>query len=677
MKSTNPIVLLLTIVLATLPFQSYSQENILDKTISISFENETLKSVIKKIEQQTGVSFAYSKLSDLNKKVSGNFVAQKLSVALDALFKDTNISYKEIAGKITLFESKKPQSKAERVTIHGYITDAKSGERLINANVYNPDNYLGTISNNYGFYSYSAQTGKMQLSVNYMGYQTQTFHFGLENDTTLNISLQVKSDELKEVTVLGSQSNQVENTQMSMNDIPIQKLNKIPVILGEADVLKVLQLLPGVQAGVEGTSGIYVRGGGPDQNLFLLDGVPVYNPTHLLGFFSTFNPDAINTVKLYKGGFPARFGGRLSSVVDITMKDGNKNKLKGNVSVGLISSKLELDGPLFSDKTTFMLSARRTYMDVLVQPFLFFSNKAESHYKTKAGGDFHDYNLKIKHSFSAKSQIYVSAYSGKDGLSITDNWDYHYQQKAINSQDETEVAWGNNIASFRWNYLFSSKLFSNTTLTYSKYNFDVNLRYLSEATDANWIEDEQFNYHSGIEDYSAKIDFDYYPHPNHAVKFGTAYIRHHFSPGVTHLKYDFTDYAEQNSDSTWGNRHVYANECASYLEDEISLSARLKLNAGLHLSLFNVDEQNYWRLQPRFSLWYKLTSDVALKASYSRMAQHLHLLSNSGISLPTDIWVPVTKNFKPPLSDQLAVGTAINLPKGFNLTLEGFYKKME
>ncbi|MFA9388492.1 MAG: carboxypeptidase-like regulatory domain-containing protein [Prolixibacteraceae bacterium] len=682
MKTTKLFLLLYTAVLTTLPLQSFSQETPLSRTITISFNNETLKSAIKKIERQTGVSFAYSKLTDLNKKVDGNFVDQKLSTMLDALFKNTNISYKEIAGKITLFESKKPQSKAERVTIHGYISDAQSGERLINANVYNPDNYVGTISNNYGFYSYSAPTGMLKLEVTYMGYQTQTFHFDLENDTTLNISLQAKADELGEVTIIGSQNNPVENTQMSMIDMPIQKLKKVPAIFGEADVLKVIQLLPGIKGGTEGTSGIYVRGGSPDQNLFLLDGVPVYNANHLMGFFSVLNPDAIKSVKLYKGGFPARFGGRLSSVVDVTMNDGNMKELHGNFSIGIISSKFLLEGPLKKDKTSFLISARRSYLDIVAQPVLWYNNK-ENNEDTNASAFFHDINLKLNHIIDDKNRLFFSGYNGKDygKLGYTDSYLSGEREDTVDYKMTTNIGlgWGNTIGSARWNHLFSNRLFSNATLTYSKYSFIAESNFTTFGLyDDQKIEDF-FRYKSGIEDINAKIDFDYYPIQKHNIKFGAGYTHHYFTPGVTRLKFEneLPDFVNASIDTTYGNREIGANEIASFIEDNFIVNKNLKLNAGLHLSVFFVDGKTYINPQPRINLRLKTSNNIALKASYSRMAQYVHLLTTYNISMPSDLWLPVTKDFDPPVSDQFAVGSAFNLPKNFSLTIEGYYKKMK
>jgi hypothetical protein len=561
---------------------------------------------------------------------------------------------------------------SQKITINGYISDQATGERLINANVYDAKTMQGSISNTYGFFSLTLPSGDINLMASFLGYEPQKIKFSLQKDTTINFYLKVKTDELKQITVYGSGGiqNKIESSQMSTVELSSQKIKNIPVILGEADVLKAIQLLPGVQSGTDGTSSIYVRGGGSDQNLFLLDGVPIYNAGHLLGFFSVFNPDAIKTVKLYKGGFPARFGGRLSSVVDVTMKDGNMKEIKGDFSIGLIASKLMLEGPITKDKTSFMISARRTYLDILAKPLLM----AED---TKGGAFFHDYNLKINHIFSNRSRLYFSSYFGKDKAFLKE--DYNYTDCTDN--EDFDLSWGNIISSIRWNYMINNRLFSNTTLTYSHYQFNIckddTYYEYDENNNVNFKDINYYNYKSGIRDLAAKIDFDYFPSPTHSIKFGGDYTCHYFTPGATHKKSDYGDSSTSEIDTTYGNNNIYAHEWSAYIEDDFTVGEKLKINAGIHFSLFNVESTNYFRTQPRLSIRYKASDTWSLKASYSRMAQHVHLLTTSGISLPTDLWVPITKDSDPPISDQVALGTAINLPHNLTLTIEGFYKNMQ
>ncbi len=561
---------------------------------------------------------------------------------------------------------------AQKATISGYISDKESGERLINANIYNVKTLEGSTANTFGFYSLKLNKGKVNLMASFMGYTPKQLALNLTKDTVINFELSVKTGQLGEVTVNGNDlQNKVESSQMSMNDIPIEKLQKVPQILGESDVLKVMQLLPGVKSGVEGSSGIYVRGGDADQNLFLLDGVPVYNASHLLGFFSVFNPDAIKSAKIYKGGFPAHYGGRLSSVVDINMKDGNMKELHGDFSIGLLSSKLMLEGPIVKDKTSFMISARRSYVDLLLSPILAATSTDEETYT--GGVFFNDYNLKLNHKFSDRSRLFLSGYFGDDNVHFKseENWDDYVDKEKF------KIAWGNRIGSARWNYQINNKLFSNTTLTYSRYKFKIKDDYYYSATYDNETESENdyYTYTSGIEDYAAKLDFDYYPTPKHAIKFGANFTNHYFTPGVSHEKYSSD--SSNTLDSIMGGNNTNSLEWSAYIEDNFTISNKIKINAGIYTSLFNVQGVTYIRPQPRFSIRYKASDLWSLKASYSRMAQHVHLLSYSGINLPTDIWVPVTKNFQPPISDQEAIGTEIKLSHNLSLSVEGFYKTMD
>ncbi|MDF1560525.1 MAG: TonB-dependent receptor [Bacteroidales bacterium] len=568
---------------------------------------------------------------------------------------------------------------AQKVTVSGYVTDANSGERMIDATVYEKESFAGTTTNSYGFFSLTLTAGKNLIVVSYLGYDPITTEVTLTGDTVMNFSLTMSSSEIDAVTVTASRRQSViESPQMSMIDIPVEKFIKLPVIFGEADVLKVIQLLPGVQSGTEGSTGIYVRGGGPDQNLFLLDGVPVYNASHLFGFMSVFNPDAVKSVQLYKGGFPARYGERLSSVVDIRMKEGNMKELHGNFAIGLISSKLSLEGPIIKDKTSFILSARRTYYDVLAQPFILAMNKDENSWTT-GGYYFYDLNAKINHEFSERSRLYLSSYLGRDRAYTRSTDKPNYYDGSYDRYEYKEsygLGWGNIINALRWNYLITNRLFSNTTLTYSKYNFDVTIESSSENLTTKEKEIDYFKYYSGIEDLGAKIDFDWYPASGHSVRFGTGYTWHHFKPGVTTFRYD-SMYDDEGIDTIIGDMRVRANELILYAEDNFDISPRIKMNAGIRLSLFNVQDTSYFVFQPRLSLRYLATDDLSFKVSYSKMAQFVHLLTTSTISLPTDLWLPVTRRFEPPISHQVAAGSAFRIPGNLEMTVEAFYKTMD
>lgn len=561
---------------------------------------------------------------------------------------------------------------SQNYTIRGFVSDAKNGERLLNANVYEKQSIRGTITNNFGFYSLTLPKGNYTLVSSYVGYQSQALTIHLQSDTVINFMLDVKG-ELNEVTVIGQKvESQLTSTQMSRSEVSMDKVKSLPAFLGETDVIKTIQLLPGVQSGSEGTSGLYVRGGGPDQNLMLLDDVPVYNAEHLFGFFSVFNPDAIKSVSFFKGGFPARYGGRLSSVLDIRMKDGNDKEMHGNFSIGLISSKINLEGPIVKDKTTFNLSARRTYIDLLARPFITKASKGED----IAGYFFHDLNMKITHKFSERNRIYLSAYNGRDKAYARHESEDSYNNNNWEYKDKLSIGWGNITTALRWNYVYNNRLFANTTLTYSRYQFDV----MERSTEKNLTTGQNgdlfgLNYKSGIEDFGLKMDFDYYPVPTQRVKFGVNAIDHTFRPGI--LAYHET---EENStakaDTSFGNPNIRAQELYAYLEDNIEITPRISFNAGLHASVFYVDQKVYASLQPRLSARWLATRNLSFKAAYSKMSQNIHLLSTSTISLPTDLWVPTTRKVKPQNSHQYALGAVYQLSPAFDFSVESFYKSM-
>lgn len=554
---------------------------------------------------------------------------------------------------------------AQEHTISGYVKDKATGEVLIGANIYNVDEQNGTSTNNYGFFSYTTSRDSVDLVVSYVGYQSERIQLDLEKDVQLNIEL-TAGEELGEVVVTGEQPIE-EETQMSSVTVPLEQIKSMPQILGEVDVMKALQMVPGVQSGTEGTSGLYVRGGGPSQNLILLDGVPIYNASHLFGFVSVFNADAINNVELIKGGFPARYGGRLSSVVDITMKEGNKEELKGSGSIGLLASKLTLDGPL-SDNTTFLVSGRRTYIDLLARPLI----KAQSEGDAVAGYYFYDFNAKINHRFSSSDRLYFSSYFGHDKAYSRSESSYTNQDTQFYSKDEFGLKWGNMITSLRWNHIYNPQLFSNAMLTYSRYKFDVyNTMLEEEQTDGKTTRYRTENrYLSGINDVAAKVDFDYLPSPIHSIKFGASATRHRFNPGV----YAYSSSTE--SDSTMGDQKTASTELFVYAEDNMELTDRLKVNAGLHVSGYSVNNEFYYSIEPRVSFNYMLPTKIALKGSYARMTQYIHLLTNTGIGLPTDLWVPATDRVRPQRAHQVALGLAKTI-EGLEVSLEGYYKTMD
>ena len=555
-------------------------------------------------------------------------------------------------------------AQAQNFTISGYLTDESNGETLIGATVLDLHSGKGTITNAFGFYSLTLPSDTVQLRISFVGFEPQITTLFLNENINYSRQL-IPGTVLNEVVV--SATEQIEQiAQMSTIDVDVDKIKSLPALLGEQDVLKSIQLLPGIQSGTEGSSGIYVRGGGPDQNLILLDGVPVYNASHLFGFFSVFNPDAVNKVSVIKGGFPARYGGRLSSVVDISMKEGNKKNLSGSGSIGLISSKLTLEGPIKNENTSFIVSGRRTYIDFLARPLI----KAVSEGDNIAGYYFYDFNGKLTHRFSDKDKIYWSIYTGDDKAYARSKYDYVSDGSTYENKDEFGLGWGNIITAFRWNHLYNPKLFSNLTATYSRYRFKVFSEFEETITGkVNQSRTESFEYRSGINDLALKLDYDYLPTPDHSIKFGVMGIRHEFNPGVT----AFT--STQEIDTTLGATQTFANEYSAYVEDDFNLGKRLRFNIGLHASAFQVNNSTYSSLQPRISGRLLLPGHLALKASYAEMTQFIHLLTNGGIGLPTDLWVPATDLVRPQQSWQIASGLAKSYGS-YEISVEGYYKEM-
>ena len=470
---------------------------------------------------------------------------------------------------------------------------------------------------------------------------------------------------------------------MSVVELPVQQIKSIPTLFGEADVLKAIQLLPGVQNGSEGSAGMYVRGGGPDENLLLLDGVPVYNVNHALGFFSVFNPDALKNVTLYKGSFPAHFGGRLSSVVDIRMKEGDMQKYHGNVSVGLISSKLNFEGPIVKDKLSFNLSFRRTYGDLLIKPALWIASRQDPNMnKLNAGYNFYDFNAKLNWKISDKDRLYLSFYTGDDGINFGVRYkDYEVDDTQYNDNMGIKWRWGNKVASLRWNHVMSQKLFMDASVNYTQYRHHLGMDmseetiYHHEGQTLNVKDEFNMAYKSGINDITAKVDFDYTPLPNHEIRFGGNYTYHMFRPEVQSAKMIAGNAVE--IDTVIGASNVYAHETALYVEDNMTFGDIFRVNAGLHYSTFTVEGKTYQSVQPRLSASVMLASNLSLKAGYAYMTQYVHLLSNSSLSLPTDLWVPVTKNIVPMNAHQVSLGAFYELPKLFDISLEGYYKTMD
>lgn len=556
-------------------------------------------------------------------------------------------------------------------TISGFVSDVESGEKLIGANLWVANENSGTVSNNYGFFSLTLPAGPKYLQVSYLGFESRYFEINLQADLALNIELGTEAVHLDDIEIVADRAeNAVTSTQMGAIDVSLKEVQTLPAMFGEADILKTLQLLPGVQGGSEGSNGLYVRGGGPDQNLILLDGAPVYNANHIFGFLSTFNSDALQNVSLIKGGFPARYGGRLSSVIDISMKEGNLKKFETDGSLGLIMSNLTVQGPIIEDKMSFIVSGRRTYADLLVRPFL---NLTEGE---KPVFFFYDFNAKVNYIASPRSRLYASMYAGKDrfGYKFKEEDDQGFEDLNGN------LDWGNLSATLRWNYLFNNKLFANTSLIYSKYQFNTLVQIVEGFNGGDTPVEvfNQLNYRSGIRDLTAKIDLDYVPGPAHYIRFGASAIQHAFTPGIGRYRFEESDEIPLETELTPETEVFNGLEYYVYVEDDINLGRRIGVNLGIHFSGMAVEGTNYTSLQPRLAMSLLLGPNLSLKASYTTMQQYLHLLTNAGINLPTDLWVAATDRVKPQKAWQAATGMHYAVPNGsYEFSVEGYYKSLE
>lgn len=560
-----------------------------------------------------------------------------------------------------------------KFTLNGYVRDSLSRETLIGATLQVKELSRGVSSNQYGYFSITLPEGDYTLIISFVGYFPSEQKISLKQDQELNVSLFSKSSLSQEIVISAKKRDaNVKNAQMGQIDLSMNRMRSVPVIFGEIDPLKTLQLFPGVSNAGEGNSGLYVRGGGPDQNLILLDDAVVYNTGHLFGFFSIFNGDAIKNTTLIKGGMPAQYGGRLSSVLDISMKDGNMKQFQAEGGIGSISSRLAIQGPVVKDKASFMISGRRTYIDALVKPFI---KKGSQFYGS--GYYFYDLNAKFNYKFSNKDRLYVSGYFGRDVFDFVNN----------QRQFDVNIPWGNSTLTARWNHVFNKKLFMNTTFVYNDYDFALGALQNSF----------NFTLKSGIRDLSFKTDLDHYLTPEHKLKYGLLYTYHRFSPSVVSGQQDSVVFNPNNA------QLKYAREMAAYIQDDWEISDRVKMSYGLRWSGFqqvgpftNYKTDNfgnrldssvfqkgdpikfYHGLEPRATVRYSINDETSIKGSVSRNRQYIHLVSNAGTTLPTDVWVPSTFRVKPQLSWQYAAGIFKNFNDNtYETSIEVYYKSMK
>jgi len=559
-------------------------------------------------------------------------------------------------------------AQTDKRILSGYIKDADNGETLIGANVYVPSLNAGTVSNEYGFYSMTIPMGEYEVVYSYIGFQQEAIALDLSQNRTQNVELLLESATLDEVVVSSKAKNaNVSDLEMSVNTLDISTIEKLPTLLGEVEILRSIQLLPGVSSVGEGAAGFNVRGGSIDQNLVLLDEAPVYNSSHLFGFFSVFNPDAVKDVKLYKGGIPARYGGRLSSILDVRMKEGNNKRLAVNGGVGAIFSRLSIEAPLVKDKSSFIFAARRSYIDVLAKPFL-------SEDLNDSVLNFYDLTLKTNYNINDKNRIFLSGYMGRDNFGFGDDAGFN---------------WGNRTLTLRWNHLFSERLFSNFTVLASDYDYDINFGDDSQNS---------FSWNASIINYSVKPELTYFITPGNELRFGGQSIIYKFEPGNA-VGVSEGEVRDLSLDAK------YAIENALYVENELNISDKLSVNYGLRYSSFDYtgdgiaytygeaeagtrrpvtgaqsfDQwesiQRHSAFEPRLSLNYVFSESSSVKASFMRTAQYIHLISNTAASTPVDIWTPSTNNIQPQKASQFAVGFFQNfLDDSYEFSAEAYYK---
>jgi len=559
-------------------------------------------------------------------------------------------------------------------TVSGYATDTTSGETLIGASVFVKGTNKGTVTNAYGYYVLNLDPGTYVVTMSYVGYEEFNRTVLVVGEVKLNIHARPEAIMAKEFEFVGERGEEnTEDTRMGTIDLDVQRLNTLPALLGEVDILKTIQFLPGVKSNGEGNSGFYVRGGGPDQNLILLDNATVYNASHLFGFFSVFNADAVKNIELIKGGMPANYGGRISSVLDINMKEGNDKGFHGQGGIGLISSRLTFEGPIVKDRSSFIVSARRTYIDIVTKPFI-----SDTAAFAGTGYYFYDLNAKANYRLSDKDRFYVSGYFGRDVFDF----------KGSNPGDPNfRIPWGNATLAARWNHVFGPQLFMNTTATFSDYTFAFDARQDQFA----------FTLYSGIKDYGMKVDLSHYPTARHSLKYGAQYIYHIYTTSTVDVSSGDTDFDIDTPPK------LHAHETAVYVLDDFDLTDELRINAGVRLTnfihvgpytLYELDEEgrslgeeeipagkqiaSYTALEPRLSMRYRIDGSSSVKASFNRGQQYVHLASFSSIALPTDVWIPSSSKVKPQIGTQYSGGYFRDfLDHMFETSVEVYYKDFD
>ena len=644
----------------------------------------TVRQVMDELADAYGVSFVYdSSIGPMLGHVAREFHADSLEDALRQLFEGTGVVWKLQNRYVVLKKQATGNTSSRtsrgRFTVSGFITDSASGETLIGAGASDGD--AGAVTNNFGYYTLTVPAGKNVLTYSYLGCEPVTEVIDVRKDTVVNVELS-QSVSIEASRVVARKDAGISSTYMGAIEIPGSMIGNTPAVLGEADLLKTVQMMPGVQGGMNGFSGIYVRGGGADENLMLIDGISLYNVSHLLGLFSVFTPESVKKATLYKGPFPARYGGRASSVLDVRTNDGNANGFHGSVSAGLLSEKLHFEGPIGSPNTTYSLSARGMHT-FLLDPLARLLG-------SPANYAFYDINAKIAHRISDSDRISAGFYMGRDYFRYSDSDkrsnryygpDYEPYERLTDDMSKIRMNWGNTVGVLRWNHIFNGNLFLDASAYVNRYRMNVETisSYWEKDAEAETRDRMEYGFFSGILDIGARADFEYVPMSEHLVKFGAEYVRHAFNPETERSSQMIknndvvmdTTMRSDVSNRSWGD------ELSFYAEDDITLGDHFSLNPGLRLSLFHTGRKVYFCPEPRLSFKASFGKGWAVKTAYSRMSQYVHQLASGNLSLPSDLWVPITGKIPPVKSRIVSAGGYYGGLEGWEFSLELYWKKLD
>ena len=665
-------------------FHSSSAQTLPDERIvEFNLPEASLTQAINALSENTGVTITYTPQDippDLRVTIVANHL--QLGIVLEDILSSTDLAYQIIGNQLVIYKDPSIETN-ETIRVSGYVEDKTSGERIVYANVFTDDYKIGTSTNEYGYFAIDIPAGENVILFSYLGYDKVIRYLNVYADTTLNVTLN-SNILLNEVIVIAEVPKKARQMEIS-DKLPIEKIQNLTTLAGEPDIIRLATLRPGVVTSSDGLGGISIRGGSADQNLILYDGVPVYNTGHALGIFSIFNSTVVKSANIIKGGFPARYGGRLSSVLDVRTREGNNKEFAGDVSISPITARATVEGPLKKEKSSFILSARRTIVDPWLKPI--------SEFQYELSGElgsinyyFYDISAKLNMELGEKDHIYFSGHVSKDDFFSQTTASSETNSQQITESDRTNWNWGNDLGTIRWNHLFSNKVFSNVTLSYSRFNFeffDFDKTVIGDPTAQNAIGYLASLFDSNITDLIANADMEYKLNSKWNIAFGVNYTKHDFRPGVVYSstrddllgEKEFLEPADLAA--TFTPPQFKGDELRAYIEHDIKIAPWLQTNIGVHMSNIAVEDQtSFFSLQPRALIKLNFKEDNTFKISYTRMNQFLHLLTNAGIGLPNDVWVPSTSKIPPQESDQFSAELKMEAFSETKFTLSGYYKNM-